>query len=166
LEPSEANLNVGLHLLEAAEDDVFEFLGIQAERLEIAQRRIERGQPVPSWTDEDVLEKVLSGQRTSRPNLKRYSHKGRLFAEKVLRESQGLITSALCHEGKIRPELKDLESDARNLLNHVSMVLVGLIITTLSDAVPEAVASIATTLAVILVRRRIERLCEGSVGAL
>lgn len=158
-------IDAGTRLLERDITDAYSFLGIQAERLEIAEIRLDRGRPVPPWTDEDALAKVLSDQRASLADLRHYASKGKALAMKVLNKVETELKQALCHGGKTRLELKELESDVKTLLNHVSTLMVGVLIANLPAGLVGATASIAATLSVIVIKTGIKAFCQSGVQA-
>lgn len=166
LQPTDEILDTGAHLLDKDVSDAYGFLGIQAERLEIAQSRIERGRAVPEWSDTDAYAKVLSDQRASLNELKQYVAKGKAFVEQNLKKVEPNLMELLCKDFKVRPEIEDLESDSKELLKYVSTGMVGLIAANLPVGVVGSAASIATILAVILIKSRIENFCQSGVEAI
>ncbi len=166
LQPTDEMLDAGEQLLDRDLSDAYSFLGIQAERLEIAQYRLDRGRTVPEWSDADAYAKVLSDQRAPLDDLKRYVAKGRSFVEQNLKNVEPNLKELLCRDCKVRPEIEDLESDAKELLKYVSTGMVGLIAANLPVAVVGAAASIATVLAVIVIKNKIEIFCQSGVEAI
>ena len=158
-------LDTCTHLLEKDITDAYSFLGIQAERLEIAEFRLGHGRAVPQWTDEDASAKVLSDQRASLEDLRQYASKGEAFAIKFFNKVEAELRQVLCHGGKTRSEIKELESDVRTLLNHVSMLTLGLLIPNLPAALVGSAAHIAATLSVIIIKTGIEAFCQSGAQA-
>jgi hypothetical protein len=166
LQPTDETLETGVQLLDRDLSDVYSFLGIQAERLEIAQNRLERGWAVPEWSDTDAFAKVLSEQRATPGELKQYAAKGKAFVEQHLKRLEPELRELLCKDCEVRPEIEELESDAKTLLNHVSTVMIGVIVANLPAGVAGAAASIATVLAVIVIKNKIEKFCQSGVEAI
>jgi hypothetical protein len=158
-EPTQADLSVGLRLLEVGEEDALSFLGVQAERLEIARQREAAGRSVPAWSTDDAVQKVLSGQRASREDLMRYASKGLAFARDLLARIEPELRSVLCDGTALRPEIASLEKDAREIVKYVASSMVGMLLASLPGALAVAVASIATTLAVIVIKNGVTGFC-------
>jgi len=141
-------------------------LGIQIERLEIAQSRLECGRAVPEWSDSDAYAKVLSDQRSPLDDLKRYVAKGEIFFKNNFKNLELSLKELLCENGKVSPKIKNFESDAKELLKYVSSGVIGLIAANLPAAVAGAAASIATVLAVIIIKKNIEIFCQYGVRSI
>lgn len=150
----------GARLLNREDDDAYSFLGIQSERLEIAQSRQRRGMTVPTWSDADAIAKVLSDQRAPRDELKRYAAKGRAFAESIIEKISQQLRSVLCEGSTVRPQVQELESDTKTLIRYLAAAIIGALSASLPGAVLTAAAAIATTLAVILIKNNLQRFCQ------
>ena len=98
-------------------------MGIQIERLEIAQSRLECGRAVPEWSDSDAYAKVLSDQRSPLDDLKRYVVKGEIFFKNNFKNLEPSLKELLVENGKVSPKIKNFESDAKELLKYVSSEL-------------------------------------------
>jgi hypothetical protein len=159
-------LNAGVQLLDRDLSDAYSFLGIQAERLEIAQSRLECGRAVPEWSDSDAYAKVLSDQRSSLDDLKRYVAKGEIFFKNNFKDVEPILKELLCKDGKVSPKIENLESDVKELLKYVSSGVVGMIAANLPAAIAGAGASIATVLAVIIIKNKIDKFCQYGVNAI
>lgn len=162
-QPSDHDINVGVRLLEADEKDAYSFLGIQAEKLEIAKLRGAQGRMLPSWSNDDAVEKVLSGQRASPEELKRYAQKGFDFALSLLDQTEQQIRATLCEGKAIRPEIVAMSDNAKEILKYVSSAIVGVVLASVPAAVALAATGIATTLAVILIKRGLSGFCASGV---
>jgi hypothetical protein len=159
-EPTEANLNIGVQLLHRDLVDAYSFLGIQSERLEIAEKRIASGRPVPVWSDADASAKILSEQRAPLESLIQYTQRGLGFAQQLLAKIELQIREVLCNGNEIRPEIKEKEADAKQIIGYLATAFVGAIAVNIPVGVTgAAVASIATVIAVIVVKNQITRFC-------
>src|SRR5687768_11217754 len=98
-------VDLGGMLMACDVGDAYSFLGVQAERLEIAQSREARNMIVPAWSDQDAYNKVMSGQRASLTDIKRYAERGAKFATDTLKKVEPQVREVLCKDGKIRPEI-------------------------------------------------------------
>jgi hypothetical protein len=156
-------IDLGVRLLQASEEDTFSFLGIQAERLEISQTRTAQGRSVPAWSNDDAEAKVLSGQRASKEELHRYFNKGAEFARNLITKLEAQLRGVLCDGTAVRPEILGLQDDTKKVIQYVGSLMVGVLLTSLPGAVAAAVTSIAATLAVVLIKRNINEFC--TVGA-
>jgi hypothetical protein len=163
LAPTEDDINLGIRLLEAKDDDALSFLGIQAEKLEIAKLREEQGRVVPAWSNVDAVDKVLSAQRASPQELIRYAQKGVDFARILLEKAEQQLRGVLCAGSAIKPEIAALSDNAKEILKYVASAIVGVVLANLPAAVAIAATGIATTLAVILIKRGLTGFC--AVGA-
>src|SRR5687768_15236532 len=105
LEPTDNDINVGVRLLQANDEDALSFLGIQAEKLEVAKLREEQGRALPAWSNDDAVEKVLSGQRASPQELMLYAEKGVEFARLLLDKAEQQLRGSLCNGKVVRPEI-------------------------------------------------------------
>jgi hypothetical protein len=166
LQPSHEILETSARLLDRDLSDVYGFLGIQAERLEIARSRLEEGRAIPEWSDADAFAKVLSDQRASLEDLKKYVTKGKAFVEHILKQVEPNLRELLCKGHKVRPEIEGLESDAKELLKYVSSGMVGLIAANLPAGVAGAAASIAAILAVVVIKNKIASFCQSGSKAI
>ena len=164
LTPTDETLETGLKLLDKDLPDVYSFVGVQAERLEIAENRLEHGRRVPEWSDADAYTKVLSDQRAPIDDLRKYQEKGRAFINGYLKKLEPELRELLCKDYEVRKEVKDLESDSKTMLNFIAAGLVGGIAVNLPVAVAGAAASIATTLAVVVLKNKIEKFCKLGVN--
>jgi hypothetical protein len=163
LTPTDDDIILGVRLLEAKDEDALSCLGFQAEKLEIAQLREEQGRAVPEWSNVDAVEKVLSGQRASPQELIRYAQKGVDFARILLDKTEQQLRGVLCAGNNVNPEIEALSDNAKEILKYVSSAIVGVVLASLPAAVALAAAGIATTLAVILIKRGLRGFC--AVGA-
>src|SRR5688572_29585040 len=127
-QPPDDAIDLGNVLLDRNVDDAYSILGIQAERLEIAQSREARNMTIPAWTNQDAYDKVISGQRASLADIKRYADQGAQFAKETLKKIEPQIRDILCKDGKIRPEIGGLEGDAKTLLGLVSGSIAGALV--------------------------------------
>ena len=158
-QPAENEIDFGIRLLEAKEEDAFSFLGIQAERLEIAQARTAQGRSLPAWSNDDAVTKVLSGQRASKEDLLRYFNTGVEFARGLITKLEVQLRGVLCEGKVVRKEILGLQDNAKEVIRYVASLVAGVLLTTLPGAVALAVTSIATTLAVILIKRNLTQFC-------
>ena len=163
LAPTDDDIDLGVRLLEAKDEDALSFLGIQAEKLEIATLREEQGRAVPEWSNVDAVEKVLSGQRASPQELLRYAQKGVDFARMLLDKAEDQLRGVLCEGKAVNPEITALSNNAKEILKYVSSAIIGVVLANVPAAVALAAAGIATTLAVILIKRGLAGFC--AVGA-
>jgi hypothetical protein len=163
VEPTQADLEVGVRLLEASDRDTLSFLGLQAERLEMAQQRAAAGRSVPPWSTSDAVQTVLTEQRASPEDLLRYAGKGLDFARDLLGKIETELRRTLCAGSAVRPEVSSLESNGKELVKYVASSIVGYLLINLPGAIALAVTSIATTLAVLVIKNGMTRFC--TVGA-
>jgi hypothetical protein len=155
----DSQLDAGLRLLNASDEDVLGYLGIQAERLELAEKRTAQGQAVPPWSDSEALAKVLSPQRAPREEITRYAQKGLAYAQQLLSSLADQLRSLLCDGTAVRKELKAFEGDTKELLKGVAMAVGAALIAHLPTLLAKAALSIATTIAVLLLKKRLETFC-------
>jgi hypothetical protein len=160
-QPTDQEIDLGVRLLEAGDDAAFSFLGIQAERLEIDQKRSAKGQSLPPWSNDDAVAKVLEGQRASKEELLRYLNKGMAFARILIDQLEGQLRGILCDGTAVRKEITDLQGDAKEVIKYVVPLVIGALLPTLPITI--AVTSIATTIAVILIKRNLTKFC--AIGA-
>jgi hypothetical protein len=158
-EISEQELERGLELLNADEADVLSYLGIQAQRLELAEKRLQNQRPVPEWSDEDAFKKVLSPQRAAGDELALYAQRGLAFAERLLQMMGEKVRALLCSGGQVRREVAGLEGDAKAFVKSVASAIFVALLGGLPTLLAKAAASIATTMAVLLMKRRLEAFC-------
>lgn len=147
-------------------EDAYSFLGVQAERLEIAQYREARNLAVPAWSDQDAFDKVVSGQRASLADIKRYAEQGAKFATDMLKKIEPQVREALCKDGKIRPEISGLEGDVKSLIGVLSGSIAGSLVLVIPPVAAGAVTSIATVLAIIIIKNQIEKFCRFGAEAI
>lgn len=159
-------VDTATQLLASEEADAFSYLGIQAERFELAETRAAKGRPVPEWEDTDALNKVLSDQRAPWDELIEYAAKGRAFALSLLGRVEDDLRARLCKDGEVAPGVRADEKDHASLIKDVATIVGVLLATSLPGAIVKALASIAATLAVILLRRGLNRFCEVGVAAI
>jgi hypothetical protein len=157
--PTESNLDIGMQLLDRDLVDAYSFLGIQSERLEIDGKRIASGRPVPAWSDADASTKILSEQRAPLESLTQYTQRGLDFAQMVLAKSESQIREVLCNGNEIRPEIKEKEADARQIIGYLATAFLGAVAVNIPVGVTGAAASIATVIAVIVVKNQITKFC-------
>jgi hypothetical protein len=162
-QPSEHEIDLGIRLLNENEEDAFTFLGIQAERLDIAETRSAGGRAVPAWSNDDAVAKVLSPQRASKEDLLRYFNKGVEFARGLITRLESQLRGLLCEGKTVRKEIAGLKDNTKEVIRYVASLVGGVLLTTLPGAVSMAVTSIATTIAVILIKRNLTQFC--AVGA-
>lgn len=160
MQPDDTTLATGIQLLGREEADAYSFLGIQAERMEIAEDRIKRGRPVPEWSDADAYRKVLSDQRATIDDLKEYAAKGRAFVGEHLRKLEPELRELLCQGPQVRPEILELEADTKSLLKYMASTIIGVVVVNLPAGLIGAAASIATVLAVIIIKNKTEKFCK------
>jgi hypothetical protein len=146
-------------LIDLPEPDVLALLGMQEERLNLARQRAEQGRAVPPWDDRDALARLTQAQRAPGDDIGRYLARGRDAAQGWLDDLQDGLRLSLCIEGAVKPELMSLEGDARELLKTVSPAVVALVAANLPAGVAAAAASIGTTLALLLIKRRLVAFC-------
>ena len=158
-EISDQELDNGLRLLEVNENDVLSYLGIQAQRLELAEKRLQSQKPIPDWSDDDAINKVLSPQRAPKDELASYAKRGIEFSEKILEVVGKQIREVLCDGKKVRKEVSGLEGDAKTLIKGIASAIFVAVIGGLPTLLAKAAASIATTLAVLLLKRRLDVFC-------
>lgn len=151
-------------LIGVDEDDVYCFLGIQAERLMLAQTRAAQRRPVPEWTDEEALAKVLSRQRASSAALRRYVAQGRAFADGVFGKHEARLGQVLHDGGALRPEILQLAGDPKALASHLTPQLVDVLRQALPEGHPAALTSLAAALALVLLRIPFTRFKTAGVG--
>jgi hypothetical protein len=163
--PRESEVDFGVQLFHKEDEDVFSFLGIQAEKLEIAQHRQESGRPLPQWSNDDAIAKVLGDQRASREELARYARKGFDFAGKLLVGLEQQLKGILCTGSAVRKEIEALSDNAREIIKYVASSIVGLLAASVPMAIAAAITGIATTIAVILIKNNLKRFCELGVQA-
>ena len=162
-QPADSEIELGVRLLEATDEDAFSFLGIQAERLDADQLRGAKGRPVPEWSNADAVEKVLSGQRASKEELARYFNKGVEFAKTIIAKIEVQLRGVLCEGAAVRKEIAGLQDNTKEVIRYVASLVVGVLLTSLPGAVTLAITSIATTLAVILIKKNLTQFC--AIGA-
>jgi hypothetical protein len=165
VEPSDKEIEAALHLLEAPEQDVFSVLGIQAERIEIAERRLADGRPVPNWVSEESFERVLSPQRAPAGELAGYAMRGLSFAKQLMARIEPELRSVVCDGNKVRHELEEVGKDAKETIMYIASAIIGALIASLPAALAAAAASIAAIIAVILLKRRLNTFCATDSNA-
>jgi hypothetical protein len=146
--------------------DAFSVLGVQSERIEIDARRVEEGRPIPSWSDADAFDRVLSPQRASLSELSDYAKRGFAFAQKLIEKLGVDLRLTLCKDSKVRSEILELESDTKAIIKYMASAVVGLVAVNLPAAVAGAAAAIATTLAIIIIKSNLQTFCATSSLAL
>ena len=119
--------------------------------------------PLPAWSNDDAVTKVLSGQRASKEDLLRYFDRGMEFARNLIGTLEVQLRGVLCEGTVVRKEILGLQDNTKEVIRYVASLVVGVLLTTLPGAVALAVTSIATTLAVILIKRNLTQFC--AVGA-
>lgn len=163
MQPAEHEIDLGERLLQASDEDAFSFLGIQAESLEIAEARTAQRRTVPQWSNDLAVAKVLSGQRASKEELLRYFEKGVGFAKSLIGKLEVQLRGVLCEGNVVRKEIGGLQDNTKEVVRYVASLVVGVLLTSLPGAVTLAITSIATTLAVILIKKNLTRFC--AIGA-
>jgi hypothetical protein len=163
LQPAEHEIDLGARLLEAPDEDAFSFLGIQAESLELADARAAQRRSVPPWSNDLAVAKVLSGQRASKEELLGYFHKGVAFAKNMIGKLETQLRGVLCEGAAVRKEISGLQDNTKEVIRYVASLVVGVLATSLPGAVTVAITSIATTLAVILIKKNLSQFC--AIGA-
>jgi hypothetical protein len=158
-EVTEADVDAGLRLLAADDSRVLSYLGIQAERLELAEQRAAANKPVPAWSVEDAMAKALDPQRAGPEELARYAEKGLVFAKKAMVALGDQLRGVLCDGKALRKELSELRADTRTLLHGIVTALVGALLSWLPGLLAKAAISIATTIAVLLLKKNLETFC-------
>lgn len=156
---TEEDVEAGLRLLAADDARVLGYLGIQAERLELAEQRVAANKPVPAWSTEDAMAKALDPQRAGPEEVARYAQKGLAFAKKVMVALGDQLRGVLCDGKSLRKELSDLRADTKTLLQGVVTALVGALLSWLPSLLAKAAISIGTTIAVLLLKRNLESFC-------
>ena len=159
-----SEVDFGVSLLQANDEAAFSFLGIQAEKLEIVRRRQEQGRALPVWSDDDAIDKVLSDQRATREELSRYTEKGIEFARSLIGKVEQELRGVLCNGNMIRKEIESLSDNTKEIVKYVSSLIVGVLLASAPSAVAIAVTSIATTLAVIMIKRSLTQFCAVGVS--
>lgn len=159
-------VDLGSLLIARDVEDVYSFLGVQAERIEIAQSREARSLVVPDWSDQDAYNKVMSGQRASLDDIKRYAERGAKFATDTLKKVEPQVRGVLCEDGKIRPEIDKMEDDVKILIGFLSGSIAGSLVAVIPPAAAGAVTSIATVLAIIIIKNQIEKFCQYGTEAI
>jgi hypothetical protein len=153
-------------LLDHDVQDAYSFLGIQVERLEIAESRQERNLPVPEWTDQDAYEKVLSGQRASLADIKRYASRGLQFATETLKKIEPQVRDVTCQDGQIHPEIARLEGDVKTLLGVLSGSIASALVVVIPPVAAGAATSIATVLAIIIIKNQVKKFCQQGAASI
>ena len=164
-EPDETAIEAALRLMDAPEQDAFSVLGIQAERLELAEQRLAVGRPVPRWTIEESFERVLSPQRAPPEELARYASRGVAFAKRLIERIGPELRRLLCDGSKVRPEFDEAGKDLKDAVKYISSVAIGVLIASLPAALSAAIAGIAATIAVILLKRKLSTFCAAPAPA-
>ena len=165
LQPSEADVQIGLRLLQADTRDTLTFLGLQAERVETARQRAAAGRSMPGWSPEDALEKVLSPQRST-ADFARYAGKGLAFARELLGRIESQLRGVLCLGTDLRPVVAELTGDAKELLKYVASSVAGMLIASLPGIATAIATTIAATLAVIVIRNGLTQFCAIGMQAI
>jgi hypothetical protein len=155
----ESEIERGLRLLERADEDVLSYLGIQAERLELAEKRAVDGKPVPAWSNDDAIKKVMSPQRASMDELSEYANRGLAYAQKLLALIGEQLRGVVCKGTAVREELDALSDDAKELLRAVATAIAVALLGFLPTLLATAAASVATTMAILLLKKRLELFC-------
>lgn len=146
-------------LLSLPETDVLAYLGMQSERLDIAKARAVEGRAVPAWSDRDALAKLVSEQRAPADELMRYVARGTDYSQALLARIQAGLRGLLCEAKALRPDIVKLESDVRELLKYMIAGIAGLVAANLPAALATAATSIATGIAILLIKRRLTTFC-------
>jgi hypothetical protein len=153
-----------VRLIDAPEHDAFAVLGIQAERLELNEKRLAVGRPVPSWNSMETFDRVLSPQRAPADELARYARRGVDYAKRLLDRIAPALHQALCDGAKVRPEVEKEQEDVKGAIKYVASVALGAVIASIPAALAVAAAGIAATIAVILLKRKLTTFCANGSG--
>src|SRR6478736_750631 len=165
LEIPEAELDNALQLYEGNDEDALSYLGIQAERLELAEKRASRGETVPEWSSEDAIKKVLGPQRDGGEELARYARQGLEYADRLLARVDEQVRGALCDGTAVRKELKKFEGDTKAMIRAVASGIAAAILAGIPTLLAKAVVSVATTLAIVLLKKRLAVFCALGASA-
>ena len=140
-------------LITLTEADLLTLLGLQIEQLQASpqQELPPREPPVPGGPSP-----TFAGSRAHR---QRYLQLGTDTAKRWLDDLHVGLQLALCDNGAPRQELQDLEGNAKDLHKLVAGAIVPLLSTNLPAAGMTAVTGIATTLGLILIKRRLVSFC-------
>lgn len=147
-------------LLSLPEDDVLAYLGMQSERLDIATARAAEGRAVPAWSDHGALAKLVSEQRAPADELMRYVARGSDYSQALLARIRTGVRDLLCDAKALRPDIVKLETDVRELLKYMIAGIAGLVAANLPAALAAAATSIATGIAILLIKRRLTTFCS------
>jgi hypothetical protein len=152
-------IEAAARLMNASEQDAFSVLGIQAERLELAETRISSGRPVPQWDSLESFDRVLSPQRAPADELARYATLGLDYARKIMDKVAPELRKVLCDGSKVRSEFTDAEKDVTGAIKYIASVVLGVLVAGLPSALAAGAAAIAATVAVILLKRKLGNFC-------
>jgi hypothetical protein len=161
VEPTDKEVEAALRLLEGPEQDVFTVLGIQAEQIEINERRLANRRPVPNWRSDESFERVLSLRRDHQ-ELAQYATRGLGFARQLMARIEPELRSVVCDGNKIRRELEEAGKDAKEVIKYIASAIVGALIASLPAVLPAAASSVAVMIAVILLKRKLNTFCAAS----
>jgi hypothetical protein len=159
VEPSEATIEATLTLLDHPEQDAFSVLGIQAERLQLAEQRIAAGRRVPVWTDREGLDRVLSAQRAPAEELARYAERGLAFARELMMRAGPELRAILCDGTRVRGEFDEAAKDLKEVIKYLAVAITGVLISSIPAALATASGGIAAVIAIILLKRKLTTFC-------
>jgi hypothetical protein len=157
--PTPGLIEQGVALYNAEMSDALAVLGIQAETVEINVNRSEQARPVPAWSDAAAFDRVLSPQRASARELADYTRRGLAFAQDLIGKLSDGLRGVLCQNGKVRSEIIALEGDTKEAIKYIAGAVTGLLAASFPAVLAAAVVAIATTLAVILLKKNLHEFC-------
>ena len=149
----------GAALYDAPISDALAVLGIQAEAVEINLRRSKEGRAIPGWSDDTAFDRVLLPQRASASELADYTRRGLAFAHDLIEKLRDGLIQVLCRNGEVRSEILAFEGDTKEAIKYTAGVVTGLVAAYFPAVVATAAVAIATTLAVIFLKKNLHKFC-------
>lgn len=148
----ELSLERGMQLLQMGVEDITGYLGYLSNQHETYQAwQGKAGIVVPQWDDEEKWFEYNAS--TERGAMNDWWQEGSaFFKEKV----EPYLKKALCENGECRKEIKDMESDVKDLLKYLCGIIGGF----LTVSLPAAAVSISVAIAVLLIKKGLRDVCK------
>src|SRR6185436_14889848 len=108
-------------LLASDESDVLSYLGVQAEFVEISEKRGK--ERTPPWPEEEAFQKIYGTQRAPAAERDKYKEKGKSFVDRFLDSMRAQLRGALCDGGKPQKEVAALKTDFKQFVKHVAVAI-------------------------------------------
>ena len=149
-------LDAGVELLNRDVDDTYRFVGAHAEQIE---------NPA-DYQPRVATAMVLGPEVAPQEQLEQYASRGRAFVRRWLAKIEPELRKGLCTDHDVRPELKDLEPDSKNLLTAVFKEVLPLLVVAIPGGIVGALAAVAAGIAALLIMSGIEQFCKSGSEAI